>query len=528
MSKKPHLVVLGGGYVTASVTKALRKPIQRGELRVTVITRETYLAFHGFMGEMLTGRILPSQVINPIRRMFPPAEILVAEISDVNLAEKSVTIKRQLDGRVSQISYDHLLIALGVVDNLEAYPGLREHGFLLQTYDDCVRLRSHIINMFELASLTQDPAEQKQLLTFFVAGGGYAGTEIAGEIADLCRLLTQKEFKHIGREQCRVVMVTPGERILPELYSGIGAAGYGNGYPHLVEFAMKHMQKLGVEIVTNTRVTHVSPHEVGLNNGQRIPTRTVISAVGKKPSPLVQKLDLPHDERGRIKTDSTMRVIGQEHIWAAGDCAAIPNPNNPAEHTCPSNAVWALEEGKHLGKNIAAVVRGEKPTPLAYKGLGQGASIGRRTGVGEFWGWSMRGLPSWLMWRFMLHIHVPTLDRQLRLLADWLIWPLVGRDIVDMSIKDADDYEIAHHIFQPGEIIIAENQTGDYLFLLLEGEVEVRDTQTGQTKQVTAGGYFGENPHEEVQAAGVVKVVTVRKDQAAQLKQVLTPLLQIE
>lgn len=521
MSSCPHLVILGGGYVAVTATRALRRAIEHGELTVTVITRENYHNFHGFAAEMMTGRILPSQVLSPVRRIFPPAHVLVAEITAVDTAQQTVTYKRQLDGRAAHLHYDHLLVALGTTDNLDVYPGLREHGFLLHTYDGCLRLRSQLITMFELASLTEDTAERQRLLTFVVAGGGYAGTEIAGEIADLCRLLTEREFKHIQREECRVMLITPGETILPELYSGIGAAGYGDGYPKLVAYAMAHMGKLGVEVLTNTRVAWVTPNEVGLNDGRRLPTRTVVSAVGKRPSPLITALPVPHDDHGRIRTERTLRVPGIPNLWAAGDCAAIPNPNNPTEHLCPANAAWASEEGKHVAGNILRVVRGQAPTPFGYKGLGQGASIGRRTGVGEFRGWQMRGFVSWMMWRMLLFMHVPTWDRRLRLLADWLVWPLVGRDIVEMSVADADDYEISHLVFQADELIIAENQTGDYIYLIEDGQAAVHDTTTNQTRLLTKGETFGQAPHETITAQTTVRVVAFRAEQLARLRGLL-------
>ncbi len=524
---KPHFVILGGGYAAVTATQTLRKAILKGELDVTVITRENYHNFHGFAAEMITGRILPSQILSPVRRIFPPANVLVAEITAVDVPTQTITFKRQIDGIRSQLHYDHLLVALGASDNLEAYPGLREHGFRLHTYDGCLRLRSQLITMFELASLTTNTAERRRLLTFVIAGGGYAGTEIAGEIADLCRLLTEREYKHIRREECRVLLITPGATILPELYSGIGAAGYGDGYPQLVAYAMRHMAKLGVEVRINSRVAWVTPLEVGLVDGERIPTRTVVSAVGKKPAALVATLPVPHDERGRIHTDSTLRVPSQPNIWAAGDCAAIPNPNNPAEHICPANAAWAVEEGKVVAQNVLRVVRGEEPRPFTYKGLGQGASIGRRTGVGEFRGWQMRGLFSWLMWRMLLVMNVPTWDRRLRLLADWLIWPLVGRDIVEMSVDDADDYEISHHVFQAEVCIIEENQVGDYYYLIEEGQAEVRDTETGATRLLGPNDYFGQHPHEMVTAKTQLRVVTIRADQLHQLQAIARPLLEV-
>jgi NADH dehydrogenase len=519
MKRPVRILILGGGYVTISATRALRKAIRSGEAEVTVVSRENYHVFHGFVSEMMTGRIQPGQILSPVRRIFAPARIHVGEIESIDLQAQRVTVSRQLDGRTQELYYDHVVLALGSTDNLEAYPGLAEHAFKLKTYDDCFRLKNHILTMFELADIEADPAERRRLLTFFVAGGGYAGTEVAGELADYIRILTSREYKSIRREECRVVLVHPGETILPELHHGTGAAGYGEGHPRLVEYATRHMHKLGVELMTSTRVLWVTPAEVGLSNGQRIPTRTIVSAVGTKAPALFDTLPIPRDARGKVQTDRDLRVVGYGNVWAAGDCASVPHP---AGGTCPPVGIYALVHGGIVSRNILRVARGQAPQPMRYAGLGQAVSIGRRTAVGEMRGIEFKGLMCWLVWRMMLIYNIPTWDRKLRLIADWLIWPLVGRDIVEMSVSDSDDYEISHQVYQEGEVILEEGQEGKYLYLITDGEV---DLVRGEHRVATlsAGAYFGHarrgrRAAETVRARTPVRAVTVRSDQAHRLQ----------
>ncbi len=517
MKRPARILILGGGYVAISATRALRSAIKRGEVEVTVVSRENYHVFHGFVSEMVTGRIGPSQILSPVRRIFAPAKVHVGEIDSIDTAEQCVTVSRHLDGRKTVLHYDHILLCLGSVDNLEAYPGLGEHAFKLKTYDDCFRLRNHILTMFELAEVETDPEERRRLLTFFVAGGGYAGTELAGELGDYVRLLTQREYRSIRREECRVVLVHPGQSILPELH--------GSGHPRLVEYATRHMRKLGVELMTSTRVAWATPGEVGLSDGTRVPTRTIISAVGTKPAPLLATLPITKDERGKAATDRTMQVQGAPNIWAAGDCAAVPHPKGG---TCPPVGIFALQQGAHAAKNMLRAIRGEQLKPFSFTGLGQAVSIGRRTAVAESFGIEFKGLICWLIWRMMLFTVIPTWDRRLRLLADWLIWPLVGRDIVEMSVADADDYEISHQVYQPGEVIVAQGQVDRYLYLVTEGEVEV--VGDGQAPTVLGPGcHFGLTfdvpaPSELVRARSVVRVAAVREDQVDRLKALLAPL----
>jgi len=529
MKKPLRVLILGGGYVAISATRMFKKAILNGDLDVTVISRENYHVFHGFVSEMITGRIGPGQILSPVRRIFAPAKVHVGEIEGIDLQGCKVVTSRQLDGRQYELEFDHALLCLGSVDNLSMYPGLAEHAFKLKRYDDCFSLKNHILKMFELAVIESDQDERRRLLTFFVAGGGYAGTEIAGELADYVKLLTKREYQTINPDECRVVLVHPGLTILPELYGGKGAAGYGQGHPKLVDYATQHMKRLGVEIMTNTRVTWATPNEVGLSNGLRVPTRTIVSAVGTELSPLLQALPVEKDHRGKLITNQYLQIPGFSNIWAAGDCATVPHPLGGY---CPPVGIYALKEGEHVARNILRTNNNKPPLRFGYKGLGQAVSIGRRTAVGEMKGIPFRGLSCWLIWRAMLLFNIPTWDRKLRLMADWVIWPFVGRDIVEMSVDDADDYEISHHIFQPGEVILSEGDTGTYLHLIIEGVVEQYHTKQNvevPTVTLNSGDYFGftrknRRISESVRAKTEVHTVSIRNDQVHRLKSALSSL----
>jgi NADH dehydrogenase len=527
VSGRPRLLIAGGGYAAIYACRALAPAIRAGKVEAIVVTRDNFQAFHGFVGEMLTGRLSPSHILSPARRIFPPADVHIAEIQKIDLRNRKVLTSRSLDGARSELHYDHLMISLGSVDRLEAYPGLAEHAFKLKTYEDCLRLRNHIITMFELADIEKDPEERRRLLTFFVAGGGYAGTEVAGELADLATRLTKREYRKVPREECRVVVVHPGPTILPELYADDGTGA--EAHPRLVQFGMNRMSELGVEVMTRTKVTAATPNEVNLSNGDRIPTRTIISAVGTKMPPLVESLrGLEKDERGRLVVDGALRVRGHDNLWAAGDCAAVPLPRRPGA-TCPPVAIYAMKEGHKLGKNFARVAEGKRPRRFRYPGIGQGASVGNRSAVAELHGIELTGFPAWLVWRALLTYYFPSWDRRLRLMTDWLIWPLVGRDIVELRSNPPGEYEVRHNVFQPGEIVAQEERTGKYVHIIVEGEVEVLN-KDGDLEQILdtlgPGDHFGTRwtnsfELETARAKTLVRTVALRRDQAPRLQEVL-------
>jgi NADH dehydrogenase len=523
----PHVLILGGGFVAQAAVKKLRRQIRRGEVVVTVVDRDNYFTFHALIGEMVTGRILPSNILNPARRVFAPAQVHVGEIETIDIGEKKVVTRNRFDGTRSELAYDHAVVAVGTGENLEAYPGLAEHAYRLKSFDDCFRLKNHIMEMFELADIERDAEERRRLLTFFVAGGGFSGSELAGELADFVRRLTKREYRGIKREECRVVVVHPGPTLLPELYGGKNTERDERGYPKLVEYGMKHSRKLGVELMLETRVTGATPNEVYLSNGEHIPTRTIVSTVGSKPWPILDEIDLPKDSRGRLVTDEFLRVDGRPELWAGGDCGSVPHPKGG---TCPPVALFAKKEGQQIGKNIARSLAGKPLRPFRGSVIGQGISIGNRTAVGTLKGIPMKGKLAWLSWRSVVWGYaIPSWDRRFRLLADWVIWPFVGRDIVQMGPSEATAYDVRHHVYQPGEPIAESSRPVQLVPIIVEGEVEVYRGSDGSDElleTIGAGDHFGRKWLERrgadaARAKSLVRTLTLHEDQANQLQDVL-------
>ena len=444
----------------------------------------------------------------------------------MNIDDKRVTTVGR-DGTRYDLDYDYAVVAVGSGENLEAYPGLAEHAFRLKSFDDCFRLKNHIIEMFERADVESDPEERRRLLTFFVAGGGFSGSELAGELADFVRRLTKREYQGIKREECRVVVVHPGPTLLPELYGSKNTERDEKGYPKLVEFGMKHAQKLGVELMLETRVTGATPNEVFLSNGDHIPTHTIVSTVGSKPWALLDEFDVPRDERGRLVVDEFLRVDGRPELWAGGDCASVPHPKGG---TCPPVALYAKKHGLHIGKNMKRALTGGNLSPFRAGVLGQGISIGNRTAVGTLKGIPMKGKLAWISWRAVVWgVAVPSWDRRMRLLADWFIWPFVGRDIVQMGPSEIAAYDVHHHVYQAGQTIADSARPARLVHVIVEGEVEIVRGQEGAEEvfeTIGAGDHFGRKWLERrkadtARAKSLVRTVALHEDQANQLQDVL-------
>lgn len=454
-----RIVCLGGGHCAATLAKHLAPAVKRGAIDVTFIDRDNFSVFHGFIHEMLCAKVQPSQIASPARRIFPPSKFHNAEIERIDLSAQTITTSRTLDGREYVLPYDHLVLALGSIDDLSRYAGTAEHAQKLKTYSDCFKCRNQIITMLELADIETDPAERRRLLTFVVVGGNFGGTEVATELYEYLNSLTKKEYPGIRPDELKVLLICAGSHILPEL---------GQHHQPLVEWAEKFLATSGVDIRYNTKVTAATPEEVVLSTGERIPSRTLISCSGTAQSPLLDGLDLSRDERGRVKVDENLRALERANIWAGGDCAAVPHPKGGS---CPQLAIYAETQGRQIAENLIATIEGGKTKPYRFTGLGDAVSLGRRRAVGHLKGIRLTGFVAWVAWRLTLIQFVPTWDRRIRLAIDWMLWPIFGRDVV--SIRTDDSVGIRREHYEPGQEIVREGEIGRRLYIIWDGEVEV-------------------------------------------------------
>src|SRR5438270_5806097 len=217
MKQPTRVVCLGGGWVAIYLARKLRRAAKKGEVNLTVISRDNYSTVHGLIAEMLTCKIQPQQINSSVREMIAPAQLYNAEIESVDLTNRVVHTRRLLDGRVYNVAYDHLVVGVGSVGDFSRYAGIGEHTFPLKTFADCYRLRNHLVSVLETASIETDPAERQRLLTFVVAGANYAGLEVACDLVDYFRFLRQRRYPELKSQVFRVVLVESGPRILPEL-----------------------------------------------------------------------------------------------------------------------------------------------------------------------------------------------------------------------------------------------------------------------------------------------------------------------
>jgi NADH dehydrogenase len=311
------------------------------------------------------------------------------------------------------LRYDHVVIALGSITNFYGLPGLEQHALTMKTLGDAIHLRNRVIATLEEAD-TECSANRDGLLTFVVAGGGFAGVETMAGINDFVRE-SLKYYPRIQGQRIRMVLVHSGPTILPELGPELGA------------YAQQQLANRGIEIVTNAKVSAVSDRSVVLADGRTIPSQLVVWTAGTSPHPLVHELPCQL-ERGRVIVDATLAVPDWPNVWALGDCAVVPNVRTGKPH--PPTAQHALREARTAAQNIVAAVRGRALKPFDFKTVGQLAAIGRRIGVARIFGVNFSGFAAWWLWRTIYLSKLPRFEKKVRVAIDWTLDLVFAKDFV--------------------------------------------------------------------------------------------------
>jgi NADH dehydrogenase len=302
---------------------------------------------------------------------------------------------------------------LGSITNFYDLPGLADRAVTMKTLGDAIALRNRLIAHLEEADTDCARDERESLLTFVVAGGGFAGVETIAAINDFLRQALPY-YRNLGEKTLRLVLVHPGDVILPELG------------PELGRYAQRKLEKRGVEIIANSRVAAVSDNSVTLTTGVVIKSATIIWTAGITANPLLRDLPCLKD-RGRVVVNEYLQVPDWPNVWALGDCAMVIDRSTG--QPCPPTAQHALRQGRVAAHNVAAAIRGRALKSFSFRTLGQMAAIGQRAGVANVLGIKFSGFLAWWLWRTVYLSKLPGWDRKVRVALQWTLDTLFSKDL---------------------------------------------------------------------------------------------------
>ncbi len=423
MSAKPHILIVGGGYVGMYTALRLQKKARGAD--ITVVDPQPHMTYQPFLPEAAAGNVSPRHVVAPLRKALRRSHIVTGSIVGID-SKRKVAVLKSIAGDQRELSYDHIVVAPGSVSRTLPIPGLKENAVGFKTIGEAIYLRNHVLGQLDVAASTDDKEIRAKALTFVFVGGGYAGIEALAELEDMARDAI-KFYPELEQHDMRWVLVEASQRILPEVGPDMGV------------YTVQRLLDRDMDLRLNTRLESCVDGHVVLSDGDTMEAGTIVWTAGVKASPMLANTDLPLDERGRVHCLATMQVATADGTvvdgaWSAGDCAAVPDLTSDVPGaTCSPSAQHAVRQAKVLGENIAAVINGAQPKEYRHKHVGSVASLGLHKGVAQVYGVKLKGVLAWLMHRTYHMSRVPTLNRKIRVVADWTLALFLKREVVSLG-----------------------------------------------------------------------------------------------
>jgi NADH dehydrogenase len=414
-----RIVVLGGGFGGVAAVRHLERLCGgRRDVEITLVSRDNFFVLTPFLFEACSGRLELRHCAQPIRPALRRARFVEAMVEGVDVERRAVHAVA-CDGSVYDFPYDHLVVALGATTNESLIPGSAT-ALTFKTMADALLLRNHVIEQFERADATADPALRRRCLTFVVIGGGLVGVELLGDLTAFT-VDVLRYYPRLRRDELCFRLFEAGARILPEIDPALAAVAAGV------------LERRGADLCASTPVQSIEPGSVHLAD-ERITASTIVLAAGIVPNAVAARIPVAHDERGRIVVDATMRSRSHPEVWALGDCASIPSPDGGPY---PALAQHAIREAKQLARNIAATMAGRAAAPFIFHSLGTMAALGHSRAVAQIMGVRLTGFPAWWVRRSYYLLQMPRWDRRLRIVLDWTVALFFRPDITKVDISGA-------------------------------------------------------------------------------------------
>jgi NADH dehydrogenase/putative oxidoreductase len=392
----PRVVIVGAGFGGLACARGLRHT----PVTVTLIDRHNYHLFQPLLYQVATTALAPGDIATPIRALLREqqnARVLLGEVTNVDTTHREVLLGKQ------RLCYDYLVLATGAAHSYFGHDEWAPHAPGLKRIEDATEVRSRLLLAFERAERSEDPAERAALLTFLVVGAGPTGVELSGAIAELARFGMEKEFRYVDPANARVILVQAGPRILPTFPE------------HLSERAHASLRKLGVEILTDSRVEHIDAAGVRVS-GKPIVARTVFWAAGVVASPAAQWLNAPADRSGRVQVNDDLSVPGVANVFVIGDTAAS---NAWDGRLVPGIGPAAKQGGQYVARHIRAQLKGKSIPAFRYRHLGSLATIGRKSAVADFGFVRLSGTVAWWLWGLVHVYFLAGMRNRISVTLDW-------------------------------------------------------------------------------------------------------------
>lgn len=406
MAHRPRVVIVGAGFGGMTAAKKIGRP----DFDVVLIDRHNFHTFQPLLYQVATAGLNAADVGYPVRGLFrhrPRVLFRQGDVTGVDWEHQRVLV----DGE-DPVDFDHLVIAGGATAGYFGIPGAERYTFPLYTLPDALRLRNHLLSLFEAADSIRELVADG-VLNFVVVGGGPTGVEVSGAIAELVRHVLDRDYHDLDVTAARVILVERSDALL------------GPFDEKLRDYTVRTLTKMGVEVRLGTPVAEVRPDCVRFADGTQLPTRMVVWAAGVRAGVVADSGGWVQGQAGRITVEPDLSVPGHPNVYAIGDIADIDDGTG---RPLPQLAQVALQGGKHVAEQILRTERGETRQEFHYRDKGIMATIGRRAAVAQLAGGArLTGYIAWLSWLLLHLVYLVGARNRISVMLNWA-WNYVTWD----------------------------------------------------------------------------------------------------
>lgn len=408
-ARKKRVLIIGGGFAGIAAAHALK----RADVEITLLDRRNHHIFQPLLYQVATAVLAPSEIATPIRQLETKQgnlSVILADVTAINIGVRTVEALCPGSG-ARTFEYDFLVVATGMRPSYFGHDEFAANAPGLKNLNDAVLIRTKILSAFELAESNDDEKERARLMTFVLVGAGPTGVELAASIAHLVSVTLRKNFRNIDPAKSKIVLLDGGARVLPTFAE------------RLSRKVAKRLGKLGVQVLTGVKVERVDESGV-VAAGARIPSATVLWTAGVAASPVVKMLGTTTDRAGRAFVGPFLDIPEAPDVFVAGDAAAMTQDGHPV----PGVAQAAIQQGRFVGRLIAARVRGRKDGhPFRYRSKGNMAVVGKNFAILEAGRLRTAGFATWLVWAVLHVLALPQLQNRFRVQTQWFWSYLSGQ-----------------------------------------------------------------------------------------------------
>lgn len=397
--KRPSVIIIGGGFGGLAAARVL----QSAPVDITLLDRTNHHVFQPLLYQVATGGLSPTEISAPIRTILKDQQNVKVIMADVTAVDRSA--KQVMLAHGMPLSYDYLIVATGGRHHYFGHPEWEALAPGLKTLQDASRARERFLGAFEAAEKAESAAERQEWLTFVVVGGGPTGCELAGVLPEIARKALAGEYRNFKSTDTRIYLIENSAHVLDNFPDDLRVC------------ATVDLKHLGVDVIPLRKAADIQPDHVMLDDGTRIPCRTVFWAAGNKAGPICSTLGAEQDRTGRVIVTPHLHLPDDTSVYVIGDAAHV---RWHEDSTVPGVAPAARQMGECAGRNIAKLIRGDSHlSPFCYKDKGSMAVLGRNKAIVAAGRLHVHGVVAWLMWLFVHILYLAGYRNRLLVLLEW-------------------------------------------------------------------------------------------------------------